>query len=797
MTCRRTSGATIFGHTNHTNRDAYIKVSATLPGYRPLPSRTGQHVGWRAVLALLALCLLASSGAHAVKAEDLLPPEQAYAFSARSLAADMVRAEWRIADGYYLYRDKLRFETAPGGIGLGDTLLPPPTETKTDEFFGEMAIYRGTLTVDIPLLRGRDDPAKQLTLLAHSQGCADAGVCFPPQTQTATLQLISAPPAAEGANGSGLRGLLSSFTSKLGLGAKPNEFLDPEQAFVLTLDAEADRAVARWRIAEGYYLYRKQFAFALRDADGVSLGEARFPPGVDKVDESFGHSEVYYDEAAIELPLSRSGGGAAQAVTLEVRYQGCADAGLCYPPITKNLPLSLPAAGGAVAAAAPGNNAGGFVSEQDRYALSLQDGNRFLTLLSFFGVGILLAFTPCVFPMLPILSTLIVGQGAAVTTRKAFSLSLAYVLAMAVTYTAAGVLAGLFGANLQAAFQNPWIIGSFSALFVVLALSMFGFYNLQLPASLQTKLSELSNQQKGGTLIGAAVMGLLSALIVGPCVAAPLAGALIYIGQTGDAVLGGLALFAMSMGMGAPLLAVGTSAGKWLPKISGWMNTIKAVFGVMLLALAIWMLERILPGPLSLVLWGVLFIVSAVYMGAFDRLLPDATGWRKLWKGSGLVFMLYGALLLVGAAGGGSDMLQPLRGASFAASSAGAGQSHGLRFTRVKGLDGLQQALRSAEGKTVMLDFYADWCVSCKEMERDTFSDAKVQAALSGTVLLQADVTANDAADQTLLKHFGLFGPPSIIFFDGNGAERRPYRLVGYLAPDAFAQHVQLALNGR
>ena len=769
-----------------------IKPATTNP---PLRRTLSLRSGWRAALTVIALWLCGFGPAHAIDAKDLLPPDQAYSFSARSLAADMVRVEWRIADGYYLYRDKLRFESDQGEVGLGTPVLPPPTETKTDEFFGKMAIYRGTLTVDIPLLRGRDDPTSQFTLRAHSQGCADVGVCFPPHTQTANLQLIDAPPAA--GNGGGLRGLFSSLGDKLGLKSQQEAFLDPEQAFVVTIDTPApDRAVARWQIAEGYYLYRDKFAFALHDAEGVALGSYTFPPGVEKVDESFGRSEVYHNHVSFELPLTRNT-TSAQVVTLEVRYQGCADAGLCYPPIIKNLPVSLPAAGSAVAANPPAlpSSTGGFISEQDRYAQSLQSGDRLATLLSFFGVGILLAFTPCIFPMLPILSTLIVGQGAAVTTRRAFSLSLAYVLAMAVTYTIAGILAGLFGANLQTAFQNPWIIGGFSVLFVVLALGMFGFYNLQVPASWQTKLSELSNRQKSGTLIGAAVMGFLSALIVGPCVAAPLAGALIYIGQTGDAVLGGFALFAMSMGMGLPLLAIGTSAGKWLPKVSGWMNTVKAIFGVLLLALAIWMLERVIPPQLGLVLWGILLIITAVYMGAFDRLLPDATGWRKLWKGSGLVLMLYGALLLVGAAGGGNDVLQPLRGVSFASSS-GANETHDLRFTRIKGQDGLNQALAGANGKTVMLDFYADWCVSCKEMERNTFSDAKVQAALANTLLLQADVTANDQQDQALLKQFGLFGPPGIVFFDARGTEQRPYRLVGYLGPEAFAAHIHRTFNG-
>lgn len=420
-----------------------------------------------------------------------------------------------------------------------------------------------------------------------------------------------------------------------------------------------------------------------------------------------------------------------------------------------------------------------------------------MTLLSFFGVGILLAFTPCVFPMVPILSSLIVGQRGEVTTRRAFSLSLVYVLAMAVTYTFAGVMAGLFGANLQAAFQNPWIIGSFSAVFVLLALAMFGFYNLQLPSALQTRLSELSNRQRGGTYIGAGVMGLLSALIVGPCMAAPLAGALIYIGQSGDAVLGGAALFAMSIGMGIPLLAVGASAGRWLPRVSGWMTTVKAVFGVLLLALAIWMLDRIVAPQVTMTLWGVLLIVTAVYMGALTGLMPEAAGWDKLRKGAGLVMLVYGGLLLVGAAGGGHDPLQPLNGVSFTAGSNAATAEAGLRFTRVKGVAELDRELRAAAaaGKTAMLDFYADWCVSCKEMERKTFSDPKVQAALANTVLLQADVTANDAADQALLKRYGLFGPPSILFFGEDGVERPPYRLVGFLDADDFLTHVGRALR--
>src|SRR3569623_1071347 len=621
-------------------------------GIRPRPQAARRR--WRAMLATAALSLLAGAAAHAaIKPEDLLPPDQAFAFAAEPVAADMVRVEWRSADGYYLYRDKIHFESVDPAVSLGPPALPPPTDVKSDEFFGKMAIYRGTV-----------------------------------------------------------------------------------------------------------------------------------------------RSDVYYNEAVFQLPLHRSDNAAARTVTLETQYQGCADAGLCYPPITKAMAVSLPAAGAVTQRPLTAASTEPFVSEQDRYAHSLMGGNRLVTLLSFFGVGILLAFTPCMFPMLSILFSISVGQGTAATPRRSLGLSLAYVLAMAITYTVAGVVAGLFGANLQAAFQNPWIIGGFAAVFVALALAMFGFYNLQLPSSWQTRVSELSNRQRGGTLTGAAVMGLLSALIVGPCMAAPLAGALIYIGESGDAVLGGSALFAMSLGMGVPLLAIGASAGRWLPKVSGWMTTIKAVFGVLLLAMAIWMLDRIIPPQATLALWGALLVVTAVYLGAVGRLPAEDGGWRKLGKGAGLVMLVYGALLLVGAASGGHDVLQPLRGTHFA--STGAAQPEaGMQFTRVKGVTGLDRELKAAQaaGKTALLDFYADWCVSCKVLERDTCSDPMVRAALADTVLLQVDVTANDAEDQALLKRIGLFGPPSIIFFGQDGAERRPYRLVGFLGPADFTAHVQRALR--
>lgn len=417
----------------------------------------------------------------------------------------------------------------------------------------------------------------------------------------------------------------------------------------------------------------------------------------------------------------------------------------------------------------------------------LSSGNVLVAIAFFFGIGLLLAFTPCVFPMIPILSSIIVGQGEGLSTKRAFLLSLVYVLAMALTYTLAGVLAGLFGANLQAAFQNPWILVSFSALFVVLALSMFGFFELQLPASLQAKLANVSNKQRGGTLTGVAIMGLLSALIVGPCVAPPLAGALIYIGQTGDALLGGAALFALSMGMGAPLLLIGTAAGKYMPRAGGWMDNVKAIFGVSLLAVAIWMLTRVLPDMVSLLLWALLAIASAVYLGALEN---AQTGWQKLSKSFGVVLLTWGLFLLISAASGGHSALKPLAHLT-SASATGASQPT-LALSKVNNIAELNAALTLAQqqNKAVMLDFYADWCVSCKEMESFTFSDAQVQHRLNDMMLLQVDMTNNTEEQQALLKQFSLVGPPAILFFNPDGQELRSLRVIGFMDAAKFAKQL-------
>jgi thiol:disulfide interchange protein DsbD len=765
----------------------------------------------RRVLLYLVL-LLPSLGAAAISDDEPLPPEEAFKLTTATRDANTVRATWTIVDGYYLYREKFQFSSDTPGIAFGTPSFPKG-KIKEDEFFGKVETYRNQVAVDIPIARAAAS-GDTLQLTAVYQGCADMGVCYPPQTLKVSLKLPPgaavpvATPAAEtipksSSSDSGAFSALKKLGSSFGLSGDDEPFLEVDKAFAYSADvADGNTIVARWKIADGYYLYREKFGFEIRDATGVTIGAVNFPKGEMKNDEAFGNMEVYHDGVELRVPLLRTVTTPTN-VSFVARYQGCAEKGFCYPPQEQVLPMALPTATSQSNSAAQMTSSAGPqapISEQDQIAASLATGNKLWVVLSFFGFGLLLAFTPCVFPMIPILSSIIVGQGEGLSTRRAFTLSLVYVMAMAVTYTVAGIIAGMFGANVQAAFQNPWILGSFAAVFVLLSLSMFGFYELQMPSFIQSKLTEISNRQKGGTLFGVGIMGFLSALIVGPCVAAPLAGALIYIGQTGDAVLGGVALFALSMGMGAPLLAIGTSAGKILPRAGTWMETIKAVFGVLLLAVAIWMIERVIPAQVALLLWALLLIISSIYMGALEPHGIDATGWKKLWKGVGLVMLTYGVLLVIGAASGARDMFQPLQhlaaGPGGGGGAAVAAESH-VTFKRIRGIEALDReiAAANAQGKPVMLDFYADWCISCKEMEKFTFSDAGVRETLSGVVLLQADVTANDDIDKALLKRFSLIGPPSILFFGTDGQERRAYRLVGFIKPKEFRTHVERALS--
>jgi thiol:disulfide interchange protein DsbD len=581
----------------------------------------------------------------------------------------------------------------------------------------------------------------------------------------------------------------TGFLDELGLGEQQVPPL-VEDAFQFSADVENTQTLlARWQVMEGNYLYRDKLSFEILDNNQVSLGEFTLPAGDNKQDEFFGLVQVYHHDVDFSLPLSRP--QAAQSFILKAKFQGCSETfGICYPPSEQTVSLSLPAMAPTDKPVVSANTPTGssILSEQDRLAQKLAEDNLLQIFLGFLGLGLLLTFTPCVLPMIPILSSVIVGEGENITTRRAFGLSLVYVMAMSVTYTAAGVLTGLLGQNLQAMFQNPWIISAFSALFVLLALSMFSLYDLQLPQALQHRLHQLSHRQQGGSLVGVAIMGFLSALIVGPCLAPPLAAALIFIGQHADPVLGGAALFALSIGMGIPLLIIGTSAGSLLPRAGDWMNTIKAVFGVLLLGLAIWMLERILPGGWILMLWGSLLVVCAVYLGALDSLQIDANGWNKFFKGIGLIALIYGALLIIGGAGGSQNLSQPLQLLSTNAAP-GQQQTPELQFTKINNLSELQAKL-SATQRPVMLDFYADWCTDCKTMEKTTFRDPNVIAALDNYLLLKLDMTDNTDEHQQMLKHLKVFGPPTMLFYDAAGQEKTAQRLVGHVSAEGLLAHL-------
>jgi thiol:disulfide interchange protein DsbD len=592
---------------------------------------------------------------------------------------------------------------------------------------------------------------------------------------------------------------LSSAQGLLGGLRGEEEFLHPDVAFQLSADPNGGEAVAlTWVIADDYYLYRHRVAVRT-ETPGFSVGEVRLPDGKKKTDEFFGEVEVYYGQLEATAPLTRPGD--ADTVELKVTYQGCADAGLCYPPITKTVsvvlpPPGTPATSTAMATAAGGGvgvGVGATIAEQDRLASLIASGHLAVVLVSFFGFGLLLAFTPCVLPMIPILSGIIAGQGKHATAGRSFVLSLTYVLGMSLTYTIAGAAFAAAGQQAQAFFQQPWILVLFALLFVALALAMFGMYELQLPARLQARLHAASGRQKAGTLAGTFVMGALSALVVTACVAPPLIAALTVISQSGDILRGALALFALSLGMGAPLLLVGVAEGKLLPKAGPWMDTVKALFGVMFLGVAVWMLERILPGPLTVALWALLAFVAGYYFGGFNRSAhASPTGRSTLARGAGLFAMAWGVILLVGAAAGSNDPLQPLKGVTLFGGGTLAAENRELDFTPIRSVADLDRevAAAAASGRPVIVDFYADWCVSCKEMEKYTFSEPAVQDALASFVLLKADVTANSADDQALLKRFGIFGPPTTAFFGPGGSECGNFRLVGFVPADDFLQHL-------
>lgn len=796
----------------------------------------------RRALAVVACWLLLGSAAAAtvggINPDDILPPEQAFPVelvTGSNASPATIALRWNIAPGYYLYKSRFRFSTRRDSLRV-DPVRFPRGKLKDDEFLGRQEIFRGRLTVPLHIAY---DGGGEATLIVTSQGCADIGICFPPterqfnlpgatfldarlrSNKSASADPLNAAPGPALFTSPAVTAGPSSAAPRSSTGASDNigalltkstgddaAFLPLDEAFAPTanlLDAHTLRV--RWAIAPEHYLYRKKLQFTLTMADApIRVAGVTLPQGEIVTDDYFGQVETYRGiliavvdlAAAINTPVP---------LRLAVTYQGCADAGLCYPPTTKRfellssqfgdeqlaladeLPSSVLGADAIDPPVAGSSTDGASLSEQDRVARTLRESNVWLVIVTFYAFGLLLSLTPCVLPMVPILSSILAGESAR-SRGYMFGLSAFYVGAMAITYALVGVLAGLTGANLQIIFQHPAVLVAFSAVFVALAASMFGFFELQLPTSWQSRLTAVSARQTRGSLVGAGVMGVLSALIVGPCVAAPLAGALVYISQTGDAMLGGIALLCLGFGMGTPLLAIGASAGSLLPRIGPWMEAVKRVFGFVLLGVAVYLLERILPGWATLLLWSLLMIVAAVQVGVIDALDATATGLRRVRKGVGIALLLYGVLVLGGAITGGENVLRPLDPLL-------SGQQKKLQYRDVKGVSGLNAALAdaAARGRPAMLDYYADWCVSCKELERYTFRDAAVQAVLADTVVLRTDVTHNDTHDQALLKRFDLFGPPAILFFGPDGRERTAFRVVGFMEAGAFSAHAARALG--
>ncbi|HIE77766.1 MAG TPA: protein-disulfide reductase DsbD [Candidatus Thioglobus sp.] len=719
---------------------------------------------------------------------ELLPADKAFAFKAIVVDKDIL-LEWDIAEGYYLYKEKI-IVSSDFSSQLGAAKFPD-AEIKDDEFFGKIGTYRDSVIVAVPVLEGN---AKSIILSVTFQGCADLGVCYPPITKSVALDISSAYPSM--LPGSKPTKALGSSLSTVVVDSDPySEPLPADEAFSLSVVAiDSSTLLATWDIHNDYYLYHDKFFI---DVEGAEFGEIDFPKGKIKDDDFFGKVEIHKGTFEVEIPLTNI---TKRQITFVAKYQGCWVGGVCYPPQEKTFELLMP----------PGtidsNSFSGLenkadkgfslsdapeqveLSDTDKIAALLQQDNVLWVLASFFGFGLLLSLTPCVFPMIPILSGIIVGQKEEVSTRKGLVMSVVFVLSMSITYSFAGVLAGYFGENLQALFQTTWVLVLFSLVFVALAFSMFGYYDIQLPKKLQNKIAGISNNQESGQLLGVAIMGFLSALIVGPCVAPPLAGALIYIGQTGDALLGGMSLFVMSLGMGAPLLAVGAGVTR-LPRAGVWMDNIKHVFGILMLAVAIYLLERIIPSNATLVLWAILLTVSPIAMGVLDSTNATSTPWRRIFKALGLIVLGYGVLIWMLVARGGGDMMRPLSG--WGVSSTQTEQVH-IKFEKIKTVSDLNQFLDKSKNNTqlVMLDFYADWCIYCKGIEKRVFQNPQVVNAMKGVIALQADITDQDADDIELTSTLRVPNPPVILFFN-NGIEVRSMRIVGDINAQDFLQNLE------
>ena len=737
------------------------------------------------LFAVLLLLWLAPAYAAQTE-EDLLEADQAFALSTRTVNGTTLEARWKIAPGYYLYRDKFKFEALDGAT-LKDPVFPRG-KVKQDPLFGQVETYIKSVKVRLPLNGAANAPTVRLRITA--QGCNEpVGVCYPPIVKEVDFKIPGVKAAvakttAVAETPPGAIKSLSDLTRSVAASEGQTEPVDPEKAFIASLEARGtDALLARFDIADCCYLYRDKIKFELASADGrplpadLRLGDYTLPPGTTKTDEFIGETEVYHQGFEVALPIVGLG-TQDRDFALRLNYQGCSEKGvvICYPPVTKTFGVQRRGGVLSVASAAPSPPAAAAVPPT-------RDTRKFLlAVLAAFGAGLLLTFTPCVLPMVPILSSMLVGQGDThIGKLRGGLMSYSYVLGTAVTYTAAGVIAGLSGEQLQAYFQNPWAIGTFSTILVLLALSLFGFYELQMPGFIQSHLHQRTHHLKGGSYIGVFVLGLASALIVGACVSPVLISALGAAISSQDPVLGGTIMFALAHGQGAILIALGVGAGFLLPKVGKWMDRVKHLFGALLIAVAIYLLGYIPEVPV-LFLWAALLIISAVYLGATQSLPKEASGWQYLWKGIGTFLLIWGALALLGGFTGNRDILRPLPLATAPLLNvmAGAGGEPAPTaaehpFERLYTLRDLEDRLATAKaaGKPVIVDYYASWCTDCVRMEKATFADARVHAELQRFVRLQPDVTnSGDAEVEAMKKRFKVYGPPALVFLDSQGQQR-------------------------
>lgn len=791
-------------------------------------------------LHVLILALVAGSGAGASWAllddGELLPEDEAFAFTARLLPDNRIEARWEIADGYYMYRDKMGYGIV-GDNGFSVPVEFPPGKPKHDEFFGDVEVYTGSLLMALPL----NDSATGFTLVAEGQGCNEPiGVCYPPvrheiaflpgignaYADTGAVQpdqgglseltglsgddpvaelrslLKPTPTGSDPDPGEPLSGSVPASSAEapgpesddtdsvaalkdlLESGFSQPDFLPPEEAFRLSADVvDGNTLTARFEVVEGYYLYRDKISF--RGQGDARVGDYVLPAGEEKQDEFFGLSQVFKQPFTVPIDLQRTAPGAG-SVVLEADYQGCAEQGICYPPSTQSVTLALPPMISAAVAsepASPGTGGGGDAGQD------LDTGALLSILAGALLAGLLLTFTPCVLPMIPILSGVIAGQGENLTRMRGGALAFIYVAGTAVTYAAMGWVAGATGEQLQAYFQNAWAIGILAAVFFLMALSMFGLYEIQMPSAIQSRLQG-STGGMGGSFSMVFILGLASALIVGACVSPILISFLGIAVSRADPVLGSQMMFVMALGMGIPLIALGFGAGYLLPRVGAWMDLVKHFFGILLIAVAIYLLG-ILPAVPVLLIWGVFFIIVSTYLGATQSLPEGASGWRRLAKGAGTVLLVWGIAALVGGFYGERDLLKPLPARLFSlGGSTTAAESGKHQFTTVSNTEELdRQFLQASQsGRRILLDYYADWCVDCVKMKKSTFRDPAVVKVLDERYLaLQVNVTdPNDPGPKAVKKRFGVFGPPAVLFFDPDGSPLKELSFYGYRSPDDF-----------